>query len=157
MSYILVFSRASDTGLQDILIINWETSLGDTALKELQNWLREEVLNTSACTGNYLCITHLWWNNAITASGAEIKFRINTVAEPGFRTGAVWKKWDVVEQQVHCCSLQHHQLQIYTTRNRAAGCAAGREGWRGCWGSKAEQEQKISFCRWGKHHTGPCG
>lgn len=59
MSYILIFSRVSDTGLQDILIINWETSLDDIALKELQNWLREEVLNISACTGNYLCITHL--------------------------------------------------------------------------------------------------
>lgn len=59
MSYILIFSRVSDPGLQDILIINWKTSLDDTALKELQNWLREEVLNMGACTGNYLCITHL--------------------------------------------------------------------------------------------------
>lgn len=59
MSYILIFSRASDTGLQDILIINWETSLDDTALRELQNWLRKNVLDMSACTGNYTgSITH---------------------------------------------------------------------------------------------------
>jgi len=53
MSYILIFSSASDTGLQDILIIHWETSLDDTALRELQNWLRKNVLDISACIENY--------------------------------------------------------------------------------------------------------
>lgn len=62
--YLFFFLRRTyDTGLQDVLIINWRTSLGDTPLRELQNWLRENVPDASACTGSYPgSITHLQRN-----------------------------------------------------------------------------------------------
>lgn len=63
MSYILIFSRASGTGLQDILTTNWGTSLDGSALRELRNWLRRNALYISACTGNHPgSISHPWWN-----------------------------------------------------------------------------------------------
>lgn len=37
VSHNFIFSRTSDVGLQGFLIINWKTSLRDTALTGLQN------------------------------------------------------------------------------------------------------------------------
>lgn len=131
-SYILIlffFSRTYDSGLQDVLIINWRTSLGDTALRELQNWLRENVPDASACTGSYPgSITHpqrnrqcnccIWRWDGVWGCIKQLECKMGSLQN---------KKRDAV---IDRCAVVYSNItsRLWDEESWAAGCAARKDG-----------------------------
>lgn len=141
--YILIlffFSRSYDTGLQDVLIINWRTSLGDTALRELQNWLRENVPDASACTGSYPgSITHpqrnrqcnccIWRWDRVWGCIKQLECKMGSLQnKKSIFTCSYW--------QVCCCVLQRNFMVMRWGELGSWLCC--KEGRRGCCGLSAK-------------------